>query len=208
MGWALDAELLAVLLRNGTKNKSSIELANTILNAHFLHKGLLGIPFLTREELICISGIGDTKATLILAFSELSKRLNTGRLKSSISFHNPASIAHYYMEKCKYLKRERTYVMFFSTAHTLIKEMVLTEGTINISLFSPRELMIEALRCEAVNFILIHNHPSGVPEPSEADKLATKKIFEAGQIMDIHLSDHIIVGNGCYVSMLERGYIQ
>lgn len=95
--------------------------------------------------------------------------------------------------------------MLLSTAHTLIKELVLSEGTVNSALLSPREIFIEALRYEAVNIILVHNHPSGIPEPSNADYIATKKVIEAGNLIDIHLSDHIIVGNGCYVSMMERG---
>lgn len=203
-----DAELLAVILRSGTKDVSSIDLANRILNAHNIHKGLLGLNFLNRESLLSIKGIGNTKATQILAISELSARMNRYRLKEKMSFHNPDSIAGYYMEKCKFLTKERTYLMLFSTAHTLIKELLLSEGTINSALLSPREIFIEALKYEAVHIILVHNHPSGIPEPSLADIQMTRKIMDAGKMLDVKLSDHIIVGNGSYVSMLERGIIQ
>ena len=97
--------------------------------------------------------------------------------------------------------------MLFSNSHMLIKEIMLSEGTISSSSISPREIFIEALKYEAVNLILIHNHPSGSPEPSNSDIAATIKIKEAGELMDINLSDHIIVGNGCYISLLERGII-
>lgn len=200
-----DAELIAIILRSGTKDYSSIDLANRILNAHFMHKGLLGLQYIRREELLALKGVGNTKATQLLAVAELSNRMNKLRLKKELDFNNPETIARYYMEKCKYLKKERTYLMLLSTAHTLIKELVLSEGTVNSALLSPREIFIEALRYEAVNIILVHNHPSGIPEPSNADYIATKKVIEAGNLIDIHLSDHIIVGNGCYVSMMERG---
>ncbi|MBE5945885.1 MAG: DNA repair protein RadC [Lachnospiraceae bacterium] len=202
-----DAELLAVILRSGTKDTSSIDLANKLLNAHITHKGLLGINHLRREDLVSIKGIGQTKATQILAIGEISYRINKMRAKENISFFSPESIAEYYMEECKFLTKERTYLMMFSTRQMLIKEVLLSQGTINQSLISPRDVFLEALKYEAVYIVLIHNHPSGNPEPSDADINITKRIKEAGRLIDIHLSDHIIVGNGTYVSMLERGII-
>lgn len=203
-----DAELLAVIIRNGTKDKSSIDLANTILNAHNIHKGIAALNFLTREELNKIKGIGDIKATQLLAIAELSNRMSNTRLKKELSFNNPVTIADYYINKCKFMTKEKTFIMLFTSSHTLIKEIMISEGTINQALVSPREIFIEALKYEAVYIILVHNHPSGSPEPSLADIDATKKIIEAGRILDIRLTDHIIIGDNCYVSMLERGIIQ
>ena len=203
-----DAELLAVILRTGSRDESSIDLANKILNNHLIHKGLNGLFFMRREDLLSIKGIGDTKASQILAVAELSKRINEERLRRDICYDNPQKIADYYIEKCKYLTKERVYLMLFSNSHMLIKEIMLSEGTVSSSSISPREILIEALKYEAVNFILIHNHPSGSPEPSQSDIAATIKIKEAAKIMDIHLSDHIIVGNNCYISLLERGIIK
>lgn len=203
-----DAELLAVIIRNGTKDKSSIDLANTILNAHNIHKGIAALNFLTREELNKIKGIGDIKATQLLAIAELSNRMSNTRLKKELSFNNPVTIADYYINKCKFMTKEKTFIMLFTSSHTLIKEIMISEGTINQTLVSPREIFIEALKYEAVYIILVHNHPSGSPEPSLADIDATKKIIEAGRILDIRLTDHIIIGDNCYVSMLERGIIQ
>lgn len=202
-----DAELLAVILRTGTKDESSIDLANKLLNSHAVHKGLNGLFFIRREDLLGIKGVGNTKATQILAVTELSKRINEAKLRKDLCFNNPDKIAAYYMEKCKYLTKERVYLMLFSNSHMLIKEIMLSEGTVSSSSISPREIFIEALKYEAVNLILVHNHPSGSPEPSDSDIAATIKIKEAGRLMDVNLSDHIIVGNDCYISFLERGII-
>lgn len=203
-----DAELLAVIIRNGTRDSSSIDLANRVLNAHVLHKGLIGLNYMRREALKDIKGIGDVKATQILAVAELSGRINSARLKKDMIFNSPDTIAEYYIEKCKFLTKERTYLMLFSSSYMLIKEIMISEGTVSSAFMSPREIFIEALKYEAVHIILIHNHPSGLPEPSTEDIRATMKIGEAGKLMGINLSDHIIVGNGSYVSMLERGIIK
>ncbi len=202
-----DAELLAVILRTGTNHESSIDLANKILNSHNVHKGLNGLFFMRREDFLGIKGIGQTKATQLMAVTELSKRINESKLKKELCFNNPDAIAAYYMEKCKYLTKERVYLMLFSNSHMLIKEMMLSEGTVSSSSISPREIFIEALRYEAVNFIIVHNHPSGLPEPSNSDIVATRKIMEAAKIMDLNMSDHIIVGNDSYISLAERGII-
>ncbi len=201
-----DAELLAVILRNGTKETSSIDLANILLDAHYMQKGLLGLNYLRREELTAIKGIGDTKATQIMAIGEIAYRINMQKAKENISFYSPESIGKYYMEKCKFLNKERAYLMMFSTRQMLIKETMISQGTIKESIVSPREIFVEALKYEAVYIILVHNHPSGDPMPSEADIMITKRIRDAGRLIDIKLSDHIIIGNGTYVSMLEKGY--
>ncbi|MBD5097900.1 MAG: DNA repair protein RadC [Lachnospiraceae bacterium] len=203
-----DAELIAVILRNGGGGQSSIDLANHVLNAHPVHKGLSGLNFLERKDLTDIKGIGNTKATELLAIGELAKRMNLRRLKEDIIFSNPSSIADYYMEKCKYFTKEKTYIMLLSCSHMLIKELLLSEGTVNSAILSPREIFIEALKYQAVFIIMVHNHPSGCPEPSAADIDATKRIMSAGELLGIHLSDHIIVGNDRYVSLLERGIIK
>lgn len=202
-----DAELLATIIRTGYGDGSSIDLANMILNSHYLYKGLLALNYLEREDLLSIKGIGNTKATQILAISELSRRMVKQRLKNEISFMNAESIVSYYNEKCKYLKKERLYLMLFNTANVLIKELLLSEGTVNQSLISTREIFVQALKYEAVNMILVHNHPSGNVEPSKADISVTYRVNEAGKLLGIELFDHIIIGHDKYFSMHERGII-
>lgn len=202
-----DTELLAVILRTGTRDTSAVGLAQTIMNTHYYHKGLNGLFFLRREDLTSIKGVGEVKATQLLAICELSKRMNQSRLREDICFSSPESIADYFMDKCKYATKEQTYLMLFSTAHMLIKELLISEGTINYAILSPREICIQALKYEAVFMILVHNHPSGIPVPSNADIEATRRISDAGSLIGIKLSDHIIVGNNRYTSMLEKGLL-
>ncbi len=202
-----DAELVATIIRSGTREQSVIDLANRVLNNHYLYKGLLGLNYMNRQELLNIKGIGQVKATQLLAISELAKRMNRQKFKLGVTFANPKSIADYYMEKCRFYTREKVFVLLFSTAHTLLKEVCISEGTVNLSLISTREIFVEALRTDAVFVVLVHNHPSGNSEPSVADINITKKVIEAGRILDINLSDHIIIGKDSYVSLLERGII-
>ncbi len=202
-----DAELLATIIRTGYGDGSSIDLSNIILNCHYLYKGLLSLNYLEREDLISIKGIGNTKATQILAIAELSRRMVKQKLKNEIYFMNAESIVSYYNEKCKYLKKERLYLMLFNTANMLIKEILLSEGTVNQSLISTREIFVQALKYEAVNMILVHNHPSGNVEPSKSDINVTYRVYEAGKLLGIELFDHIIIGYDKYFSMHERGII-
>ena len=202
-----DAELLATIIRTGSKDGSSIDLANKILNNHYLYKGLAGLNYINRDDLLAINGIGHTKATQILAIAEISGRMAKQKFKRDISFYEASTVAAYYQEKCKYLNKERLYLMIFNTAHMLIKELLLSEGTVNQSLISPREIYVQALRYEGVNIILVHNHPSGNVDPSLADVQATKMVKDAGDLIGIYLSDHIIVGHDSYYSMHERGII-
>ncbi len=202
-----DAELIATILRTGSSEGGSVDLANRVLNSHNSYKGLAGLNYMSREDLLNIKGIGNTKATQLLAVAEIATRMSKQRLKREMSFNNPWSIASYYQEKCKYLNKERLYLMMFNTANMLIKDILISEGTVNQSLISAREIFIQALRYEAVNIILVHNHPSGNVEPSVADIKSTETICRAGKLIGINVSDHIIVGYDDYYSMHERGII-
>ena len=199
-----DAELLAVILRSGTKDKTAVELAREILEMHPYYKGILGIFHLSMEELKKLSGIGPAKAVQILAIGELSKRLAAARVEDKLSFHSPQSIAEYYMEKMRHLNREEMILICFNGKNKVIKELRVSVGTVNQTVASPRELFLEALRCEAVSVIMVHNHPSGDPTPSRQDVLTTKRMQEIGDFLGIPLSDHLIIGDGSYVSFREE----
>lgn len=105
------------------------------------------------------------------------------------------------------MQQEQFYVMLFNTRQVLIRDILISQGTVNASLASPREIFIEALRYQAVSLILVHNHPSGDPEPSSEDISLTRRVCEAGQLVGIFLQDHVIVGEHTYVSMKERGLL-
>lgn len=111
------------------------------------------------------------------------------------------------MENTRYLEKEYVYLLMFDAKHKLIKDVRISEGTVNSSMLSPREVFVEALRYDAVYIILVHNHPSGDPTPSGQDIDITREMDRAGELIGIKLSDHIILGNNCYVSLAERGIL-
>ena len=197
-----DAELLAVLLRTGTRGENALELARRILY-HAGEPGILGIHQFTMEKLLKIRGIGQVKAIQLLCLSELSKRLAKARAQESLCFTSPEAIARYYMEDLRHEKQEVAKLLLLNAKARLIGERDVSRGTVNASLISPRELFVEALRRDAVSIILLHNHPSGDPSPSREDVLITERIFQAGELIGIELLDHIIIGNNCYISFRE-----
>ena len=201
-----DRELLAVLLRCGTQGENAIELASRILYYED-DDGLLNIHQFTLEKLLSIKGIGKVKAVQILCLSELAKRLAKASAKDLLCFQSPSSIARYYMEDLRHEKQEHMKLLMLNSKSMLIGENVISKGTVNASLITPRELFIEALQKNAVTIVILHNHPSGDPTPSQEDILTTKRIKEAGDIIGIQLLDHIIIGNNCYTSFSESGML-
>lgn len=199
-----DTELLAVLLRTGTKGLSALDLSRLILEDPNGEEGILNIHRITLEKLKKIKGIGTVKAVQILCLSELAKRLAKASAKDGLIFSLPSTIAEYYMEEMRHHKQENMKLLMLNTKSKLIGETDISKGTVNASLVSPRELFIEALEKNAVSIILLHNHPSGDPTPSTNDVLVTKRVKEAGELIGIELLDHIIIGNNCYVSFAEQ----
>lgn len=199
-----DKELLAVLLRTGTKGWNVLELAEHILSTECGDSGILNIHQFTLEKLKAIRGIGTVKAVQILCLSELAKRLAKATAKEGLILSLPSTIADYYMEEMRHLKQEHMKLLMLNTKSKLLGETDISKGTVNASLVSPRELFIEALNKQAVAIILIHNHPSGDTTPSRNDILLTKRVQEAGRLIGIELLDHIIIGNNCYMSFAEE----
>lgn len=202
-----DIELLAVLLRTGTKGMSALELARSILTSQSGEDSLLNIHNLTLKKLKKIKGIGNVKAIQILCLSELAKRLAKASAKDGVVFELPATIADYYMEEMRHQKQENMKLLMLDTKSRLIGEKNISKGTVNAALVTPRELFIEALECGAVYIILLHNHPSGDPTPSKNDLLLTQRVKESGELIGIHLLDHIVIGNNCYISLMESQMI-
>ncbi len=202
-----NTELLAVLLRTGTKGINSLELARCILQNGTKEENLLNIHQLTLQKLQEMKGIGKVKAIQILCLSELAKRLAKSSAKERLVFHMPSTIADYYMEEMRHRRQEEMKLLMLDTKARLIGECNISKGTVNASLITPRELFVKSLECGAVSIILLHNHPSGEPTPSQSDIALTKRIKEAGDLIGISLLDHIIIGNNCYVSFSEEKLI-
>ena len=199
-----DVELLAVLLRTGTKGENSLRLAQKILHPPFGSEGLLSIPQWSMEQLLKIKGIGKVKSIQILCLAELARRMAKAEASLGLDFSSPDSIARYYMEDLRHKKREVMKLLLLNTRSRLISEMDVSTGTINSTLVSPRELFVEALQKNAVSIILLHNHPSGDPTPSIQDYELTKKVVKASEIMGIQLLDHIVIGDDKYESIFSR----
>ena len=203
-----DSELLAVILRSGTRGISSVALASQILEAGAGgEQGLLGIHRLSMGELMEFRGIGQVKAVQIKCIGELSKRIASVSAKKLLDFQNPDTIADYYMEQMRHEEQEIMICMMLNTKNQLLGETVISRGTVNASLVSPRDLILAAFRFRAVFIIIVHNHPSGDPKPSRDDLDITKRIQAACSLVDIPLLDHIIIGDQRYISFRQEGML-
>ena len=206
-----DAELLSIIIRTGSRELGSLALASRVLALNYPKDGILGLLHLTLPELTSIKGIGTVKGIQLLCVGELSRRIwNRKARKSgerSMIFKNPRAVAEYFQEDMRHMEQEKFYIMLFNTKQALIQDILISKGTVNASLASPREIFIEALRYQAVSLILVHNHPSGDPEPSRQDILLTKQVMQAGNLVGVRLQDHVVVGEHSYVSMKERGLL-
>jgi len=202
-----DAELLAVIIRTGTKHTRSVDLAHQILNLSGQTSGLNYLHKLKMKDLQKIKGIGKVKSIQILCVLELSRRIAKASAGERINFNHPSSIAAYYMEDMRYYQQEHLVLVMLDTKHNMIKDSLISKGSVNATIVDPRMIFIEALRYHAVNIILVHNHPSGDPTPSNEDIAVTKKIADAGTLLGIRLSDHIIIGDKQYESLHMKGIV-
>lgn len=203
-----NAELLGIILRTGIKGVSAVELGRQVLGIHDPQcDSLSALPKLRMEELRAIPGIGEVKAVKLLCLSEIARRIVREKIHTEQRFDTPELIAEYYMESMRHLETEQTVVLHFDSKMALIGEDVMTKGTVNGALISPREIYIQALRRGAVGIVLLHNHPSGDPRPSREDITSTRQIKRAGDLIGIGLLDHIIIGDLCYCSLKEMGLL-
>ena len=202
-----DAELLAVILRTGGPGMDATELAGKVLALTETENGILGLLHLTLPELRSLKGVGRVKAIQLQCIGELSRRISKAQAAKGRIMDSPDTIAAYYMEDMRHLGQEQLILVLLNTKNQLIKDMVLSKGTVNASIVTPREILVEALRFQAVRFVILHNHPSGDPEPSREDIQLTIRIREAGNLIGICLMDHLIIGDQAFVSMKERGLL-
>lgn len=195
-----DAELLAILIRTGTKELNAIQLGQAIIdkadNIRYLRD-------LTYEELKSINGIGPTKALQIKAALELSNRIASYK-PQKYKIKNPWDIYKYYMESLRYQYKEIFKVVLLNTKNEIITDVDISMGTLNSSLVHPREVFREAIRRSSNKIILLHNHPSGNCEPSKEDKNVTNRLKDCGELIGIEVIDHIIIGDGVYFSFKEN----
>lgn len=198
-----DAELLAVIIRTGANGVKSVDLAEEIIHLAG-SQGIMGICNLSVKELMGIRGVGMVKAVQIMCIAELSRRIAMAQRRKKLNFKSPGAVADYFMEEMRHKEKEELKILMLDAKSGLIAESTISTGTVNFAVASPREIFLEAFKYKAVSIIMMHNHPSGDPTPSQNDFICTKKIREAGELIGISLIDHIIIGDNKYMSFSER----
>lgn len=199
-----NAELLAIILRSGTRYDSAINIANKLLKNESGIKHLYELSF---EELKSIKGIGIAKASQIKAALELGRRLRSFKDSNAIYIKSPGDAAELVMEEMRHLKKECLKIILLNIKNMVVSVKDISIGSLNSSIVHPREIFVEAIKMSCASIILCHNHPSGDPSPSQEDLSVTRRIHEAGKIIGIDLIDHIIVGDGRYISLKEKNIV-
>ena len=200
-----DAELLAVILKSGSRQQNAVQLAQCILQAG--ERGLLNLYDLSLTDLQTFDGIGKVKAIQLKCAAELSRRIARTDRRDRVCLSEPESVAAYFMERLRHEHREQLVIAMFDTKCHLIGDAQIATGSARAVLVSPRDIFMCALKQRATAIILLHNHPSGDPTPSRDDMQLTKRIMECGELLDIGLSDHIIIGDNHYYSFRENKQI-
>ncbi len=201
-----DAELLAVVIRTGGKGERATELATRVINSTPGRK-IGGLFQMSINQLAEIRGIGRVKAIQLSCLAEITKRMmSPGLCAGQLLCTEPGKVAAYFIPKMKFLEYEQVRLLILNGRNALEREIVISNGSFNSAVASPREIFYNALKYKAVSVIVLHNHPSGDPSPSREDILLTKRLADTGGMVGIPLLDHIIIGDNRYVSMKESGY--
>lgn len=200
-----NAELIALMIGSGTKNVSAVDLGNRILSE--AGGGLKDLADMTVDELMRIDGVGEAKACRIIAGLELAGRISATRRGAVEKVSSPEEAAGLFMEKMRYLKKEFFNVLLLDSKGNVLKEENISVGDLSTSIVHPRESFAGAVRAGAASVVFVHNHPSGDPSPSAQDLEVTDRLKRAGEILGIDVLDHIIIGDGVFVSLHEKGYI-
>lgn len=196
-----NTELLAIIIRTGIKGESALTVAQNLIS----QEGLEALVDSSIEELASFKGIGTSKAVLIKAAIELGKRLYNMPEKKKHVIKSPADVSAVLMGDMRYLKKEYFKIILLDIKNNIIAVENISIGSLNSSLVHPREIFKTAIKKSSAAAILVHNHPSGDPRPSNEDIEVTKRISEGGKILGIEILDHVIIGDGNYFSFKDEG---
>ncbi len=199
-----EAELLGILLGKGTRKKTAVDLARELLGRY---ESLQKLFSRSPSELMEVKGIGSAKAATLSAAFELGRRVQSQRDVPKGSFKRSSDVANHYLPLMRDLRREVFKIVLLNRANRLIRDVTISEGTLEASLVHPRDVFREAILEPAAGIILIHNHPSGNPSPSEEDLRMTRQLVEAGRLLGIKVYDHIILAGESYRSLADEGLI-
>lgn len=200
-----DKELLTVLIRSGNKDKRADEIALNLIEMCG-SDGLYGMFEMSVNDFMKIPGIGKVKATQLSCVLELCKRLQSGKKLWGNKFSSAQQIGDYYVPRLSGLRKEQLHILIMDIKNRIIKDEILSVGNISSSICDPREILSATLKHNGVKIILMHNHPSGDPTPSEEDLMITERVYKACSVTGIALLDHIIIGGETYVSLKGDGY--
>lgn len=200
-----DSELLAIIIKCGTKEETSVGLAQKILNLQNANekKDLRFLQDISIEELMKIKGIGKVKAIQIKATCELAKRMSKPIHSLKIVIKNTKDVADLLMDELKYEKREIVKLLILNSKNMVLKNINITYGGTSFASIEPQAILAEPIKMNAPKIILVHNHPSGDPTPSDADFRVTDRIYECADVMGITLLDHVIIGDNCFESIFK-----
>jgi len=200
-----DAELVALVLRTGGRAASALALASRTLASH---GGLRALASAAPGQLAAERGIGPAKAASLLAAFELARRLAAQRLRPGAALCGPADVAAAFHPRLRDARHERFVVVLLDGRHRVLRDVMVSQGTLTASLVHPREVFRPALREAAAALILVHNHPSGDPSPSREDAEVTRRLARAGRLLGIEVLDHVIVAEQGFTSLRERGVFE
>ncbi|MBI3303833.1 MAG: DNA repair protein RadC [Deltaproteobacteria bacterium] len=200
------AELLAIILRTGeaSTGQSALDHGRALMNR--FEESFRRLEEASVQDLCDIKGIGPAKAAQIKAALEIAKRFAQEEIKKGEQFRSSADVFNHYREHLGSLKKEEFHVLLLDAKNRKIKDVRVSEGSLTSSLVHPREVFNPVIRESAAAVILIHNHPSGDPLPSQEDLQITRRLREIGEVMGIRVLDHLIIGKGKYVSFVDDGY--
>ncbi len=200
-----NAELLAIIIKTGTKNETALGLAQKVLNLNenTSTQGLKFLQEISLNELTKIKGIGKVKAIELKAVAELTKRMSEPINIRKYKIKTPEDIANLLMEKMRFEKRETAKAILLNAKNEVLRIVDISYGGTNFAIIEPKEVISEAIKMQAPKIIISHNHPSGDPTPSKQDFIFTDRIIEACELMGIELLDHIVIGDGCYESIFR-----
>ena len=207
-----DSELLAIILKTGTKEKSSIELAGEVLmqkgkNTCYEHGGLRNLMECDPRDFRSIKGIGKVKSYQLASLAELSTRIWRLSKNEQLKITDIRSVVDYYRQDMIYLKHEEAYIMLVNSKGVFLHSEKVAIGSTDSAVMSIREIIRKAVSFGASGIILVHNHPSGMTEPSRDDIMLSKKLKEASELLNLKLVDSLIIGDGSYTSLSEKGIL-
>ncbi|WP_435390826.1 RadC family protein [Jeotgalibacillus haloalkalitolerans] len=197
-------ELIAILLRTGSKEESVINLANKLLQEF---NGLRSLKEASFDEMTSIKGIGHAKAVQVLAAVEVGRRIANITFEDRFTIRSPEDGATFLMNEMRFLTQEHFVALYLNTKNQIIHQQTIFIGSLNSSIVHPREVFKEAFKRSAASIICAHNHPSGDPSPSKEDIDVTRRLVECGKMIGIEVLDHLIIGEKKYVSLKEKGYM-